>query len=173
MITKHEKSLYGPIDFGKYREDIAKRRRMKVLLERQQQEMQHRLRQTTRLKDRSLASLKYQSSSYHSAILGSILRIQRWWRSAWTKRFFQDALKLERARVRRELEWKLRAMEESVQILNKELLKRQAEQEESGTRDLAQEKQEAIRRAQAATKKAQAVVKFENVMSQMFFRNLA
>lgn len=30
-----------------------------------------------------------------------------------------------------------------------------------------------IKRAQAATKKAQAVVKFENVMSQMFFRNLA
>ena len=30
-----------------------------------------------------------------------------------------------------------------------------------------------MRRQQAANKKAQAVVKFENVMSQMFFRNLA
>ena len=64
-------------------------------------------------------------------------------------------------------------MHEYVQLLYNDLQKKIQEQEESGTRDLAAEKQEQMRRQQAANKKAQAVVKFENVMSQMFFRNLA
>ena len=64
-------------------------------------------------------------------------------------------------------------MHESVQMLYNELQKREEEKEELSSRDKAAELQDAIRRQQAATKKAQAVVKFENVMSQMFFRNLA
>ena len=58
-------------------------------------------------------------------------------------------------------------------MLYNELQKREEEKEELSSRDKAAELQDAIRRQQAATKKAQAVVKFENVMSQMFFRNLA
>lgn len=122
--TKHEKSLYAPVDFDKYREDIEKRRRMKVLLERQKQEMLTRLKHTTRLKNQSLAALKYQSRSYHAGILGSIVRIQRWWRGERTKRVLGGAAREKRAEVRAELGRKLRAMEDSVQILRRELEKR-------------------------------------------------
>ena len=65
-------------------------------------------------------------------------------------------------------------MTETVGMVSREIMARIEKAEaQMGQRDLMAEKEEEMRRRQAATKKARAVVKFENVMSQMFFRNLA
>lgn len=95
-----KKNMYGPIDFNKFGDNIMRKRKIVVLLDRERKYIEENYRQTVALKERSLYHLKFYAEKYHETILKSIVRIQKWYRAHKTREFFKTLLRKERDRVR-------------------------------------------------------------------------
>ena len=88
-----EKNMYGPIDFTKFGDDIARRKDIMVLLHREKKYILENYKQTVALKERSLDHLKFYAEKYHETILNSIVRIQKWFRFCRSRKFFKTLLR--------------------------------------------------------------------------------
>ena len=92
-MTRAGNSIYGPIDFNKFKSDIKERKRMLVSLNEVRQRTLKEKAQLLDKKHESFLNLKHYNDDYRQAILLLIVRIQRWFRAKLSKGFFKNLVK--------------------------------------------------------------------------------